>query len=76
MVLKSRHTYSEFGDKPSRLLAHQLRKSAASRIISEINTSSGLTVDPQEINNTFKNFYVSLTTSEQQPTSDDLFNFF
>lgn len=71
LVLKSRHTH-----KPSRLLAHQLRKSAASQIISEINTSCGLTMDPQEINNAFKNVYVSLYTSEQQPTYNDLFNFF
>lgn len=49
MVKKSRHTYYEFGDKSSHLLAHQLRKSAASWIISEINTSSGLTMDPKEI---------------------------
>ena len=76
MILKSRHTYYEHGDKPSRLLAHQLRQSAASRVIAEINTSSGLTRDPQEINNAFRNFYVSLYTSEQQPTTDDLLTFF
>lgn len=65
-------------DKPSRLLAHQLRQSTASRVIAEINTSSGLTRDPrpQEIYNAFRNFYVSLYTSEQQLTTEDLLNVF
>ena len=33
MLLKSRHVYYEFGDKPTRLLAHQLRQSSASQLI-------------------------------------------
>lgn len=56
IILKSRHTYYEHGDKLSHLLAHQLRQSAASQVISEINTSGGLTRDPEEINNAFRNF--------------------
>ncbi len=48
-LLKSRHEYYEYGDKPNRLLSHQVRQSSASQIISEINASNGFTCDPQEI---------------------------
>lgn len=75
MLIKSRHMYYEYGYKPSRLLAHQLRQSSASRLISEIHTSSGLTCDPQEINDAVHNLYASLYFTEQEPTSDDLCKF-
>lgn len=59
-----RHNHYEFGDKPSKLLAHQIRQYASLRHITQINTDTGLTVDPQSINNEFKKFYSSLYSSE------------
>lgn len=63
-LLKARHNHYEFGDKPSKLLAYQLRQAASLRHITQINTDIGLTVDPQSINNEFKHFYSSLYSSE------------
>lgn len=37
-VLKTRHNYNEFGDKPSKLLAHQIRQFSSSMHITQINT--------------------------------------
>lgn len=76
MLIRSRHTFYEYGEKPTRLLAHQLRQMSASQLISEINTSSGLSREPSEINNAFRNFYSSLYTSEQNPTLEELDQFF
>lgn len=63
-ILKTRHNYYEFGDKPGKLLAHQIRQSSSSRHINQINTNTGTTIDPQSINNQFRDFYASLYSSE------------
>lgn len=58
LLLRSRSTYYEHGDKPSRLLTHQLRRQAASRLISQIKDPSGsLITDPMAINSVFQSFY-------------------
>ncbi|KAF3833273.1 hypothetical protein F7725_026938, partial [Dissostichus mawsoni] len=44
LLLRSRSTYYEHGDKASRLLAHQLRRQAASRMILQIKDSSGIPI--------------------------------
>lgn len=63
-LLWSKGHYYEHGDKASRLLAYQLKSRAASRLIPQIRTSSQvLTIDPREINATFKEFYSELYTS-------------
>ena len=59
---KTRCNYYEFGDKSSKLLAHQLRQSAASNLITQISTSNGSSVHPLTINDKFRNFYASLYT--------------
>ncbi|KAI5105880.1 SH2 domain-containing adapter protein E [Silurus meridionalis] len=65
MLLRTRGSYYEYGDKPSRLLAHQLRRQAASRLIPQINNDSNVTVtDPIEINAVFKSYYSALYKSE------------
>ena len=63
-LLKSRHKYYEFGDKPSKLLAHQLRQASSSQHITQISSTDGTTIDPQVINNHFRDFYAKLYTSE------------
>lgn len=63
-LLWSKGHYYEHGDKAGRLLAYQLKCRAASRLIPQIRKSSQvLSVDPQEINNTFKEYYSHLYTS-------------
>ena len=53
-LLWSRGHYYEHGDKAGRLLAYQLKCRSASRMIPQIHNGSQLTIDPIEINNTFK----------------------
>ena len=60
----SRGSYYEHGNGASRLLAHQLKCSAASRLIPQIKDSShSMISDPTGINDTFKSFYSSLYRS-------------
>lgn len=67
LLTKTRHKYYEQGEKISRVLAQQIKKQAASRIITEIRSETGLiTKDLKEINSTFKKFYIDLYTSESQ----------
>lgn len=76
MLLISRYTYYEQGDKASRLLAYQLRQTSASHQIPQIQTSTGLTIDPKKINDEFKDFYTSLYTSENTADYSHLDSFF
>ncbi len=65
----------EHEDKPSKLLAHQLRQESASHQIPQIQTTTGITTDPKLINKQFKQFYSSLYTSEHphDPDASDCF---
>ncbi len=63
-LLKSRHNYYESGDKPGKILAHQIRQSASTQHILQINTIDGTTINPQTINDQFRSFYSSLYASE------------
>jgi len=75
MLIKSRHTCYEYGEKANKLLAHQLRQSSASHIIQAIKVHNTLLSDHYEINNSFLEFYRLLYSSEQ--TSDYVdFNIF
>lgn len=70
LLLNSRGYVYEYGDKASRLLAHQLKSRSAAQQIPQIRKRNGeLTVDPGEINDTFTSFYSDLYTS--QMTSDN-----
>lgn len=54
LLLRSRSTYYEHGDKAIRLLAHQLHRQAASLMILQIKDPSGtLHTDPNTINSVF-----------------------
>ena len=67
-LLKTKQRYFEMGDKAGKLLAHQARTAALSRLIPRIKLPSGSTVtDPKLINDAFLNFYSDLYTSEYSP---------
>uniref|UniRef100_A0A4W5RYX9 Reverse transcriptase domain-containing protein n=1 Tax=Hucho hucho TaxID=62062 RepID=A0A4W5RYX9_9TELE len=76
MLVKSRSTYYEQGDKASKLLAHKLRQLSSSSQITKIRTSSGISLDPGGINEEFKRFYQSLYTSESKADTLELDDFF
>lgn len=64
LLLKTRGNYYEYGDKPSRLLAHQLKCQVASRLIPQIKDEHGLLIsDPKHINDVFVSHFISLYTS-------------
>ena len=76
LLLHSRSNYYEHGDKPSRLLAHQLKRQATSRLIPQIKDSAGrLISDPTAINAVFKTFYSSLYDSESPSDTADMTSF-
>lgn len=57
--------YFEFGDKPHKLLARQLRKIENDRSIHSIKSVSGAALTlPTDINNRFKQFYEALYSSK------------
>lgn len=55
LLTQVRHKHYEYGEKAGKILAHQIREQAATRLITERRTKSGqITIDPIQINNTFK----------------------
>lgn len=63
-----RQRYFETGDKAGRLLAHQARTAALSRLIPKIKATSGeVTSNPIEINKIFHSFYSDLYASQCSP---------
>uniref|UniRef100_A0AAR2J9L9 Reverse transcriptase domain-containing protein n=1 Tax=Pygocentrus nattereri TaxID=42514 RepID=A0AAR2J9L9_PYGNA len=57
--------YFEFGDKPQRLLARQLRGFQANRAIHQIKSPSGVLItDPIAINDCFREYYEKLYQSK------------
>uniref|UniRef100_A0A669BRS1 Reverse transcriptase domain-containing protein n=1 Tax=Oreochromis niloticus TaxID=8128 RepID=A0A669BRS1_ORENI len=76
LLIQSRATYYEHGEKPSRLLAHQLKRRASSRTISQVKDQSGnLVSDPVSVSGIFKRFYCNLYSSESQSVSDEMLAF-
>jgi len=54
LLLRTCSTYYEYGEKASRLLAHQLKRQAASRLIPQVrDQDQNLITNQKEINNTF-----------------------
>lgn len=77
MIQKSRGRWYEHGEKSSKLLAHQLRKSETTQLISEIKTQNGLvSTNPKDINETFQSFYSTLYQSESLQSQPLFNNFF
>lgn len=65
LLRRTRGTYYEYGDKASRLLAHQLKRQSAARFITEVyDPSHSLTSHPSKINSAFSSFYSNLYQSE------------
>lgn len=65
MLLKIKQKQFELGDKPDRLLAHQLKSIQANRAIHQIRKDDGtLTTNPSDINKRFKEFYEALYESQ------------
>lgn len=61
----TKQQYYEFGNKPHKLLARQLRKLANDRAIHKIKSvSSSILTSPKDINDRFRQFYESIYTSE------------
>ena len=76
LLLYSRGRSYEYGDKNSRLLAHQLKREAASRLIPEIKDNHGnLKTSPQEINKVFQTYYTKLYTSESTSSKGPMTTF-
>ena len=65
LLLKTKQSYYEHGEKAGKLLCHQLRQAAARSAIPEIRVSPGSTsTHPQIINDQFKAYYEELYTSQ------------
>ena len=66
----------EHGNKSSKLLANLLKQNKEKCTISSIKTSNGtISQDPQEINNTFREFYQTLYSSQKNPSDLDIDTF-
>uniref|UniRef100_A0A1A7ZMF0 Endonuclease/exonuclease/phosphatase domain-containing protein n=1 Tax=Nothobranchius furzeri TaxID=105023 RepID=A0A1A7ZMF0_NOTFU len=66
LLLYTKQNYYEFGNRSSRLLAHQLKKQISERSITAIKMDKGkVTYDPSTINKTFRDFYKSLYSAGQ-----------
>ena len=64
-LARTNYHYYEFGNKTSKLLAWQIKKEEASKVIHSISTDDGRSLlEPQEINKEFKTFYSTLYTSD------------
>lgn len=74
-ILKSRQRFFESGDKAGKLLAHQIRAEASSRMISAIKSDTGeILIDPVKINEAFAKFYTNLYTSDRPVATHDMLN--
>lgn len=68
-ILRNKQRYYELGEKAQKVLAWQLKKEETQRAINSIETENGVTGNPKEINDCFKNYYSALYKSE---SPDDL----
>lgn len=67
-LLHSKQHYFEMGDKAGKLLAHQTRARALSRLIPRIESPSGNVVtDPKMVNDVFLSYYSDLYSSDCPP---------
>ena len=69
----TKQKYFEFGDKPQKLLARQLRKLENERSIHRIKSDTGETLTShKDINERFQQFYERLYTSQMKATPGDM----
>lgn len=65
LITKSRFAVYDSGDKAGKLLAQQARQAQSTRLIPKIYSETGETVtDHRDINDTFKEYYSGLYSSE------------
>lgn len=70
-MLRLKQSFYDQGEKPGKLLAWRIKQLQSERAINAIENVKGeVTADPIEINNTFREFYESLYSSEYPPNSD------
>lgn len=63
----------EFGNKPGKLLAYQIKKELVEKTIKAIHVSENkITYHPLEINQSFFNFYSNLYISQESASQDNL----
>ena len=75
-ILKLKQKHFELSDKPGKLLSRQLRGEQASRSILKLRSSTGdVLIDPQDINNQFRDHFEKLYTSKQGATDDEIETF-
>lgn len=66
----------EFGNKPGKLLAHQIKKEQADKTIKAIYLRENkITYHPKEINQTFFEFYNNLYKSQEGYSQEELDNY-
>ena len=64
-ILRSKQKYYELGEKAHKILSWQLRREESSRTINSIETDTGsVSYNPTEINDSFRQYYTQLYTSE------------
>lgn len=76
LLLHSRSKFYKQGDKTSKLLEQRLHQISVSQLIPQIETGSGVTSDPLEINKTFQEFYKMLYSSDCSNAFVDMLSFF
>lgn len=65
VISRTKQRYYELGEKAHKILSWQLKTEDSSRTINSIQTNTGtVSYNPTEINDTFKEFYTKLYTSE------------
>jgi hypothetical protein len=69
-ILRTRQIYYELGEKTHKVLAWQIKAEENSRTINSIETQNGqVSHNPEEMNDSFKQYYSKLYTSDG--TSND-----
>lgn len=68
-------SFYEQGDRAGKLLAWQIRRLETKLTITSIITNDGTLVDPQEINDAFKDYYEKLYNAQGNVNINDLYTF-
>ena len=76
-MLFSKQKYYEYDNKPSRLLANQIKKEYSEQLIKSVKTLTGShTYDPKVINTTCKNDYQYLHKPQHETLVSDIAAYF
>lgn len=74
MLLKSKQVFHEQGEKAGKLLAHQLRQSAARNAKNGTGPDT-TSFDPKKINNQFERYYSNLYSTEALTDTSPMYSF-